>query len=63
MQPDSQPDTHSPWYEAFTPHSQPSFDGVRWIGVNSAEGIEASSRPEPLETERPNDALFDCYNG
>ena len=62
MHPDAAPDTRSPWYEAFAPHSRPEGDGVRWI-AGGADGVETAARPEAVEPDGSTEALFDCYNG
>jgi hypothetical protein len=62
MHPDAEPDTRSPWYEAFAPHAHPQVDGVRWI-AGAADGAVSPARPEAAEPDGSTEALFDCYNG
>ncbi len=62
MRPDAENDTHSPWFEAFTPHSHPPLDGVRLLAGATARAEDAA-RPEFAEPDGATQALFDCYNG
>jgi hypothetical protein len=62
MHPDPEPDTRSPWYEAFAPHAHPHMDGVRWL-AGAEDGVETAARPEAVEPDGSTEALFDCYNG
>lgn len=62
MRPDTQHDTWSPWYEAFTPHTQA---GERTLSsaVEADEQAQAASPLETAEADSAKQALFDCYNG
>jgi hypothetical protein len=64
MRPDTlrEHDTWSPWYEAFTPHTQA---GERTLAsaVEADAPAEASTPIEAAEPDPAIQALFDCYNG
>jgi hypothetical protein len=62
MRPDTQHDTWSPWYEAFTPHAQ-AAGATAARAVTADAPVEASPPLEAGETDWANQALFDCYNG
>ncbi len=61
MDPETERDTRSPWYEAFAPHTHPPLDGARWI-AGAADGADSAPRQEAVEPDGSTEALFDCYN-
>ena len=62
MPPNAEPDTRSPWYEAFAPHAHAQVDAVRRV-AGAADEAESPARPEAVEPDGSTEALFDCYNG
>ncbi len=56
-------DTHSPWYEAFTPAN--GAQGTRWLPTSTfpAPAVAAQSAADDAEDQSATDALFECYNG
>ena len=61
MNPITDTDTHSPWYEAFTQDDAPE---TFWLAGTQVSALEAEAAVGGgAEEQWATEALFDCYNG
>ena len=57
-------DTHSPWFEAFSPAQEPH--ATHWLPGTAFPAPQAEAGPSPAQRADDRwatEALFECYNG